>query len=139
MFRNLHNGSFEKFSDILILKNESKENLKQNLNQFKEDIKWTYQQKIQWVQDYFIENPGETVVNSMTKMYFSIRMMWMKNIPLVPEDGNTRILFVFKDITDKENAKTCLMADNMKSAIINTISHELHTRLNGLLCVLYVI
>eukprot|EP01022_Parablepharisma_sp_SALTPOND_P000810 TRINITY_DN105089_c1_g1_i1.p1 TRINITY_DN105089_c1_g1~~TRINITY_DN105089_c1_g1_i1.p1 ORF type:complete len:922 (-),score=52.36 TRINITY_DN105089_c1_g1_i1:1192-3957(-) len=138
-----HNGSFGQFTELLVEANNSGTTLKQNIEQFCRDIEGTYQYKMQWTQDYLIEEvistgPETSTPTRKEKRHLNVTMIWTKDSLLFPQEGG-ELSLIFNDISEKGALREQKLADNMKSVLISTISHELRTPLNGVIGILNVI
>ena len=151
--KNTHTEVAEDFTELFLEAKKTGISLKQNIEQFRRDIEGTYQNKLQWSQEYFIEEE----VNVAAKLTFTVRssnatqtrkqekcynvtMIWLRN-PLLPflTTGSSDVILIFNDISEKGALKEKKLADNMKSVLISTISHELRTPLNGIIGILDII
>jgi len=139
--------TFEKFIEVLMETGMGANTLKQNIEQFRKDILSTYQNKLQWTHDYYIEeeitiqnhfSTKSPVLKRKDRKYIHVTMVWLKDPLFLTQDKKELILFL-NDITEKGALQTQKIADNMKSVLISTISHELRTPLNGIIGILNVI
>ncbi len=141
-----HGGSFVKFAEKLQEMNHSGTTLQQNIDQFRKDVDATYQNKMQWAQDYYFDDEAvassKSVMSgtpqSRTRCSINVTMAWMADPLYCPEDRG-EIVLVFKDISERGALREQRLADDMKSMLISTMSHELRTPLNGIIGILNMI
>lgn len=134
---------FIEFAENIVETGNANSSLESNIKQFRKDVESTYQNKLQWTQDYYINTKeSSNDVHGQNKKYIIITISWMKE-PLIESDTPSiicnDIILLFKDTSDKSALKEQIIAENMKSVLISTMSHELRTPINGIIGILNMI